>query len=166
MPITRSEQFLILQLLFAIIFSLQLEAQNQFSYSSTTTWQELSRYAPELPINADKTIWAGLITLRSRNPLKLNQFSLQWQGSKVETLYASLYTCPKKGPILPISQYLICDGSWDNKKQRISFQINEKIIANKKYYLILNIENKNEERLKSGNFQLMPPTAMPQKEKS
>lgn len=126
---------------------------NNLSLITTTTFYEFTQNNEEL--NNDKWAWLGLITLRSRKTLKLKQISLRWNGESldIKNLSASLYQKKHSEKILiPIEENFICDGHWDTKKQEISFEMDEKIVAVNKYYLVINFPEQFNAKIKSGSF--------------
>ena len=126
-----------------------------FSLSSTTTWKEFKLTPTSKNFKSEKWVWTELITLKSKQALKLKELRIQWIGKKIKQLSASLYLKRKEGEVLiPIEENLVCDGFWDRKKQQIIFPMNEKIIATNSYYLVLSFQRNIESLLKKGKFVL------------
>lgn len=126
-----------------------------FQLCTTSTWKEfvLNDDLPEF--KQKKWAWIGLITMKSKIPLRLKTLNLQWYGNKIDELQASLYQKKEKDPLLiPIQQNLVCDGTWDTKKQELSFNVDQKVVSINNYYLVLSFSKKEELALKSGKFTL------------
>ena len=72
--------------------------------------------------------------------MKLKRINLTWSGKPIKTydISASLYHKKhfKNFPV-PVEANLICDGKWDKNKQELVFELDEKLIATKEFYLIL-----------------------------
>jgi hypothetical protein len=126
-----------------------------FQLCTTSTWKEfiLNRDLPDF--KRKKWAWIGMITLKSKIPLKLKTLNLQWYGKKIEDLQASLYQKREMDPsLIPIQQNLVCDGTWNSKKQELSFNINQKVVSINNYYLVLSFSKQAEEAIKAGKFTL------------
>lgn len=124
------------------------------SLSITNTWREFQIKATN-PYHQEKWAWMWSLTLKSKKAVKLRQLNLQWRGKKINSIFASLYQKREQDKLLiPIEQNLVCDGAWDTKKQQLTFNLNEKIIATNKYYLVLSFPQTLESTIKTGTFTL------------
>lgn len=126
-----------------------------FSLSTTLTWQEFEPRQQIISLKKNKLAWTALITIRSKNAMRLQELNLQWYGESIDKVHASLY---RKGrtnqELIPIQEYLICDGIWNTKKQQIMFILDEKVVAINQYYLVLSFPNQAVKKLKHGHFTL------------
>jgi len=122
------------------------------SLSITNTWREFQLKATN-PYHQEKWAWMWSLTLKSKKAVKLRQLNLQWRGEKINSIFASLYQKRENDKhLIPIEQNLVCDGAWNVKKQQLTFNLNEKIIATNKYYLVLSFPQTLETTIKSGTF--------------
>jgi len=128
-----------------------------FSLSSSFAWHDLgynhhltcsTKYHPEKCVNI------GCITFRCKTKLKLQKLKLQWTGEKlIHQIASSLYKKKKESqPLLLIEENVVCDGKWNEKKQQLTFPINEKVVATNTYYVIISFPCREEHKLKSGTF--------------
>jgi len=124
-----------------------------FQLCTTNTWKEFILNGDLPEFKQKKWAWIGLITMKSKIPLKLKTLNLQWYGKKLDDLHASLYQKKEKDPtLIPIQQNLVCDGVWNTKKQELTFDIDQKIVSINNYYLVLSFSKREEDALKSGKF--------------
>lgn len=130
-------------------------SDKRFSLSATRTWQEFNFNRKNIHLKDKKWIWTAMIRIRSKSVLKLQKVNLQWTGTKIKNLSASLYRKSGliKKPIL-IEDFLVCDGTWNKEKQQISFLLDEKIISVNEYFLVLSIPKRYSQRLHQGQFVL------------
>lgn len=127
--------------------------QDFFSLSTTMTWKEYVLCVPRISFSKEKWTWAGSITLKSRNPVKLTMLVLQWRGDALDQIAASLYQKKERETVvIPIQKNLVCDGVWDKDKQQIVFSLNEKIVAVNKYHLVLSYPKDIESKVRHGKF--------------
>jgi hypothetical protein len=126
-----------------------------FQLCTTSTWKEFILNNNLPGFKQKKWAWIGLITMKSKIPLKLKTLNLQWYGNKINELQASLYQKKEKDSVLiPIQKNLICDGIWNTKKQELSFNVDQKVVSINNYYLVLSFSKQEEAALKSGKFTL------------
>ena len=166
------KKFIILILLFIYLlligtfeaFSNQVDDKNlwteefsekNLSLKATNTWHEFNLDNEEL----EKENWACIeaITFKSKNPFKLKKIFLKWSGDFINTnnISASLYQKKDNDDLLiPIEKNLICDGAWDKKNQQITFELDEKLIAINKYYLVLTFPKRIKSAIQTGSFVL------------
>ena len=124
-----------------------------FSHSATSTWKEYSVGACGRGIRKKKCVWVSSITFKSKKALKLTLIKLRWRGDRVNKLFASLFhKRDNELTVVPIEENLVSDGIWDKKKQEITFNLDEKIVAVNKYYLVINFPYNCERALKEGFF--------------
>jgi len=124
-----------------------------FSLSASTTWHEYPVSMPDLTFQKEKWAWTYSFVIKSKQPLKLKHLILQWNGSPINTLSASLYQKKERDELLlPIESNFVCDGVWNARKQQLSFPLNQKVIAVNKYHLMLSYPKGDEKKLKQGRF--------------
>ena len=115
-------------------------------------WFSFSRLSQSLQ---DTWAWTGTLTFKSKKPLKLQHIELCWKGPFVKNLAASLYEKGEfESTLIPIKDNLICDGSWNPQNQKLSFHLNEKIIAVNKYHLVLSLSSSATNILQKGHFEI------------
>ena len=132
----------------------ELSLDQLCSLSITNTWREFQLKATN-PYHQEKWAWMWSLTLKSKKAVKLRQLNLQWQGEKINSIFASLYQKRENDKqLIPIEKNLVCDGTWNIKKQQLTFNLNEKIIATNKYYLVLSFPQTLETTIKNGTFAL------------
>lgn len=126
-----------------------------FQLCTTSTWKEFLSNNDINESKEKKWAWVGLITMKSKIPLKLKTLNLHWLGKKIDSLQASLYQKKETDPqLIPIQQNLVCDGIWDSVRQELSFQIDQKVVSVNNYYLLLSFPRQEERALKTGQFTL------------
>ncbi len=124
-----------------------------FQLCTTSTWKEFLSNEEVSEIKQKKWAWVGLITMKSKIPLKLKTLNLHWLGKKIDSLQASLYQKKETDPqLIPIQQNLVCDGIWDSTKQELSFNVDQKVVAINSYYLVLSFPKQEEKAIKTGQF--------------
>lgn len=124
-----------------------------FSFSTTTTWKDFTLAPSTQHYSPKRWVWTGLITLKSTQPINLEELQLQWKGDKIKNLHAALYHKKETDKqLIPIQDNLICDGHWNPTTQHLVFVIDKKIIAVNKYYLVLNFSEADAEKIKHGSF--------------
>ncbi|MFC1894965.1 hypothetical protein ACFLYH_03385, partial [Candidatus Dependentiae bacterium] len=132
---------------------LNISILKSLSLITTQTFYEFFQSTQEL--NNQNWAWIVLITVKSKNKIKLKKLNLQWNGDFLDTsnISASLYKKKHTQKLLtPIQKNFICDGHWNKKNQEITFELNKKIIAIDKYYLLLNYPKTLKSQIKSGSF--------------
>ncbi len=124
-----------------------------FSLSASTTWRDYT-LAPSINhFNPNRWVWTGMITLKSTQPVNLQELQLKWLGEEIATLQASLYKKKESEyQLIPIQENLVCDGQWNAKTQNLTFFVDKKIVAVNKYYLVLNFAEKDVQKIKHGSF--------------
>jgi hypothetical protein len=129
--------------------------QSLYSLSTTTTWREYSLQAPFINFHKEKWAWTCSLTFKSKQPIKLNNVILQWNGEKLANLAAALYLKKERDAVLiPIEQNLVCEGAWNQNSQQLIFTPNEKIVAVNKYYLMISFPKSVESKIKRGQFSI------------
>ena len=124
-----------------------------FSLSATPTWKDFT-LAPSTQHDRQKRwVWTGMITLKSTQPVNLQELQLKWVGKKITNLQASLYQKKETDKqLIPIQENLVCDGLWNPKTQHLTFMLDKKIVAVNTYYLVLNFSEKDASKIKQGTF--------------
>lgn len=123
------------------------------SLSTTSTWREFTLTPSIDELKNEKWVWTTLLTFKSKEAHKLETLTLSWTGKPISTLSASLYQKQKYNDnLIPIEQNLVADGLWDEKKQKLTFSVNEKLIAINQYYLVLSFPSDKEHIVKNGKF--------------
>ena len=109
---------------------------NDISSYTSMTWKDYGDYkSKEEP--KKKCALVSSIILKSKRALKLTCIKFRWNGMPVKKLFASLfYKRERESDVVPIEENLIKDGVWDGKKQEVSFDLYEKIIAVKQGNII------------------------------
>ncbi len=126
-----------------------------FQLCTTSTWKEFVLNSDLPEFKQKKWAWIGLITMKSKIPLKLKTLNLKWYGRKIKELEASLYQKREKEPtLIPIQKNLVCDGTWNATKQELTFNVDQKVVSINNYYLVLSFSKREEASLKSGKFTL------------
>ncbi len=124
-----------------------------FSLSASTTWKDFTLDPSPCHFQPKRWVWTGMITLKSTQPVNLQELQLQWLGDKIAKLQASLYQKKEtEHQLIPIQENLVCDGQWDAEKQHLTFFLDKKIVAVNKYYLVLNFAEKDALTIKQGSF--------------
>lgn len=136
-------------------FKNQMQLNDMFYLSSTTTWFEYALNSAVPMINEKKWAWIGLITFKIKVPMKLEQLSLRWHGSMLKHLQASLYQKKETDPkLIPVEKNLVCDGVWNPQAQELTFNVNQKVVSINNYYLLLSFPAQDEKFIKKGHFAL------------
>jgi hypothetical protein len=124
-----------------------------FNLFPLTTWNEYPCNTIGIHFDKEKWVWTHSMIIKSKNPLKLENIILQWNGGKLPKLSASLYQKKERDEkVIPIQENLVAEGNWDQKKQQLTFALDEKIIATSKLHLVLSYPKNEEARVKKGNF--------------
>lgn len=143
--------FTLISFLCSFAFSLPKYPSVTFDFS----WKEL-----ELFPQAKKSLevrWAviGFILGSAREKVLINKLELSWNGKPLENLSFSLHKEPRNCDSLMLEENFIGNGSWNKEKQKIKFNLNEKILGRSKYYVIVMFKPGQESILKSGNFKVL-----------
>ena len=124
-----------------------------FSLSATSTWREYPLNIPQITMQKEKWAWTCSLIFKSKWPVKLTQLKLQWKGGKIEKLSAGLYQKKERDcAVIPIEENLIGQGIWNAADQQLVFNLDEKVVAVNKYYLMLSFPKKLEPHIKTGRF--------------
>ena len=127
-------------------------SDTKFSLKTTSTWQAFDDFLIPANKQKEKRALTVQITFRSKKALRLQEVALQWVGDPIENLTASLYKKREYDSLKLIEKNMVSDGIWDSINQQIIFNMDEKLVAINKYYLILNFTKKIESKLKKGKF--------------
>lgn len=140
---------------------LQIPAE-LLSLNTTTTWHEYKLNNPNL--KRETCAWISFITFKSKQAFNLKRINLKWIGNFINTdkISASLYQKKENNnePIIPIEENLVGDGKWNKKKQEIVFDLNEKLVALNKYYLVLSFPKNFKTKFRNGEFVLKDSKAL------
>lgn len=106
-------------------------------------------------------IWilAGSITFekKAKESVSLHRLHLQWLGTDLDNLTASLYRKTPDKQFYPIEANLVCDGVWCKKKQTLLFTFNQQQTLGVRniFYLVLTVPPELEYTMKQGRFSLL-----------
>ena len=144
---------------FCIFLFLTSTAEDNFDIVLKPKWRNLDNNNNKKDIDfGGKWILVGSITFKkkSKEPLFIDTISLRWNGEPITNLIASLYKKNFSKDFLPIEDNLICDGLWNNTKQTIIFNFEEKetLTPRTTFYLVLTIPEIIEDILTKGSFSL------------
>ena len=119
-------------------------------------WQELGSNDNTCTDFGGKWILVGSITFkkRSKDPIFVDEINLRWHGEKLNHLIGSLYKKNLAKEFLAIEDNLICDGVWNEKKQTLilNFDERENLGPTTIFYLVLTVPETIEPMLKKGHF--------------
>ncbi len=128
---------------------------NMLSLSTTLTWQDFNLAQSNHLLKKRHSAWTALITIKSKTAMRLQQINLQWTGGTINSMHGSLYRKARVNQeLIPIQENLVSDGNWNKKKQQISFELDEKVVAVNEYYLVLSFPKKIAPKLRHGKFTL------------
>jgi hypothetical protein len=120
-------------------------------------WQQLQDASK--PFDG-RWIFAGTITFRTKllEPIELTTLVLSWHGVPLDNLLASLYRTEVNEPFLAIDNHWVCDGTWNQEKQRLIFKMHTKknLSAITHFHLVLTVPLVLESTIKKGSFTLEP----------
>ena len=157
--------YLILNIVFFLRFNLTFPYN--FEFRTTSTWSPLSKTI-ENKNNNGTCVHVGTIILRKKTPKQksIKRIILKWSPPKnsklntkyfeIENLIASLYRPRYKQQILPIDEFVICDGHWEKDKQCLIFEFDEELILEpiNEFCLVITIPKNIKDKLKNGCFKL------------
>lgn len=134
--------------------------QKNFDVILEPTWQDLEHNPQKSKDFGGKLILVGKITFKkkeSAEPVYLNHLELVWQGAPIETLISSLYKQnldPNKKDFIPIEDYLVCDGTWNKRKQVLILNFDHKHTLGpiNTFYLVLTVPDSLEKIVQNGSF--------------
>jgi len=135
---------------------------DDFIVTLESTWHCLDDTDGSCSQFGGKWVLVGNITFRKKSvkdSIHLHQLKLHWHGPFISTLSASLYKKnfdPTKKDFLPIDDYLVCDGCWNNTKQTLILTFDERqtLGAVEVFYVVLTVPDNLELILKQGSFSL------------
>ncbi len=135
---------------------------DDFLITLESTWHCLDDNDGSCSLFGGKWVLVGNITFRKKSiqdSVHLQQLKLHWNGPFISSLSASLYKKnfdPTKKEFLPIDDYLICDGCWNNAKQTLVMTFDERqtLGAVEVFYVVLTVPTPLETILKQGSFSL------------
>jgi hypothetical protein len=125
---------------------------DSLSLNTTQTWRDYGTYKNY----ADKQCaTAFLLTFRNKKTVTLKTIEILWVGNKLENLSASLYKKHKENmDMIPIEQNFIADGAWNKTGQKLTFHLQEKLVATSTYFLVVSFPPKHENTIRAGRFSL------------
>jgi len=107
-----------------------------------------------------KWILAGELVFhkRSKELITVKEIDLAWKGESISNLNASLFRKNGNNVLVPIDDALICDGSWNNKKQLLVLKFDQKeyLQPTTTFCLVITVTDDIETVLKNGHFDVMP----------
>ena len=135
---------------------------DDFLVTLESTWHCLDDSDGSCSQFGGKWVLIGNITFRKKpvqDSIHLQQLKLHWHGPFIDALSASLYKKnfdPTKKEFLPIDDYLVCDGCWNNSKQTLVLSFDERhtLGAVEVFYVVLTVPTLLEPILKQGSFSL------------
>ncbi len=153
------------QKLFFILLIITIKAilatnTKHFNVILESTWQNLENNKNKSKSLDDKLILVGTITFKKKESIEsvyLNHLELIWQGKKINNITSSLYKKnldPDKKDFIPIEDYLVCDGTWNKKKQTLILHFDHKYTLGpiNTFYLVFMVPNELEKSLQNGSF--------------
>jgi len=161
--------YAILSTIFFTLPMLHGNPPQDFTISIEPSWDNLEHGNDKSSQFGGKWILAGSITFKKKKAdeaVHLQTLLLHWHGISIDTLSASLYKKnfdPTRKDFLPIEDYLVCDGTWNKKKQTLVLDFNTKQTLGtvETFYLVLTVPESVEPALKDGFFSLEP-TCLPE----
>ncbi|MFZ5953524.1 MAG: hypothetical protein ACOYT8_00315 [Candidatus Dependentiae bacterium] len=119
-------------------------------------WENLEKRIATSERFGSKLILIGTLMFKKRanEPIILNHLQMQWHGTYIDQLSASLYHKKNNLRFIPLEDNLICDGIWNKHKQRITFKFNKpySLSAHTQFYIVLSIPSELENTMKLGSF--------------
>ena len=132
--------------------------EEKLSINITPTWKKLQKNHKKTKQFANQAILIGSITFkkRSNKHIWLDKLTLTWHGPHINNLFGSLYKKSPNDGFLLIEDYLICDGIWQTKQQKLILPFNHHhtLSAVETYYLVLIMPQNIEHSIRSGKFTL------------
>lgn len=122
------------------------------SLRTTDTWRELP--APKMNFHGqqEKCAIRKVVSFKARRPFKLRHIAFHWCGKPLQAVDATLYSKEEHKPLALIEENLISDGKWSKDHRHLVFDLDEKLIATKKFFLVLNFPATQTLDLKAGSF--------------
>ncbi len=109
-----------------------------------------------------KMVLVGELIFRKRSNelISVGEIGLMWKGKKIGHLNASLFKKGAHKTLVPVEESLVCDGTWNNKKQTLIMKFNEKeyLEPTTTFCLVLTIPDTLETTLKDGHFDIITET--------
>jgi hypothetical protein len=138
------------------ITSMTTRTIENFDIVLKSKWQELGSNVIKHTDFGGKWVLVGSITFkkRSKDPIFVDEINLCWHGEKLDNLIGSLYKKNLGKDFLAIEDNLICDGIWNEKKQTLILDFDEKenLGPTTIFYLVLTVPESIEPILKKGHF--------------
>lgn len=109
-----------------------------------------------------KWILAATITFKNKttDTLYLRELDLEWQGTELSKLNATLFRCDPYRTFEPLEENVIADGTWSEHHQTLqfSFKTKERLQPIHTFALVLTVPVELEKEIKTGHFKLLPHT--------
>ncbi len=141
--------------IFTSIFVSTYALQN-FDVTLKSKWQELDNNCERCTNFGGNWVIVGSIAFekRAKDPITVETIHLHWCGDHLDNLIASLYRKIPGKDFLAIEHNLVCDGIWNEKKQTLIFDFDEKanLGPTTVFYLVLTVPESIESLLKKGYF--------------
>lgn len=132
-----------------------------YEFSLQQVGKNLERSAMHKKLFSDsRWVWAEtfIIKKRTNDSLSLSGLTLLWKGPFIKKLQASLFTKEPNKSLLAIEDFLLSDGMWNEKEQKLffSFKHSYKLHPLDCFCLVLTIDEETEGLLKKGKFAIDP----------
>ncbi len=136
---------------------------NDVEVSIIPCWQPLGQKASSRPeFFGGEWVLVAKIILKKRikDTISLCRLDLKWEGGHVENLIASLYHDIPDKKFLPTQPFLLADGIWNKKMQRLQFKFNcqEHLNSHTVLYLVFTVPEELKEVLRDGFFSIVGDT--------
>lgn len=149
----------LIRILFPIIISAIASTTyclENFDICLKSKWQELDNNCDRCTNFGGKWVVVGSITFkkRSKEPIAIEAINLHWHGERLDQLIGSLYRKIPGKDFLALESNLVCDGVWNERKQTLMLDFDEKqnLGPTTVFYLVLTMPSSIEPILKNGYF--------------
>lgn len=132
---------------------------DDFKIILESTWKDLDTDIAQSQEFGGKWILIGSITFRkkAKEVVNLEKLYLHWTGKPLAHLLGSLYKKTTSHDFLPIQDYLVCDGKWNNAQQILMLDFEQKLTLGptNTFYLVLTVPDNVENIVKEGSFDIL-----------
>lgn len=132
---------------------------NDFNVILEAKWQNLEEGSPKKEDFGGQWILAGSIIFKkkAKDTVRLSKIYLQWHGTPIDNLMASLYINDDDKKFLPIQDNLVCDGLWNKTRQTLILNFEKKFTLGPTniFNLVLTVPKELEATLQQGSFDLL-----------
>lgn len=133
-----------------ILFMIKAIDALHLTLNTTNTWHSIGGYKS---LQTEESALTQFLTFRSKAALRLENIKFKWLGKHLNQIAATLYKKNKeKDRPLAVDDNMVSDGRWNPSKQEFSFDLNEKLVAINKYYLVISYNKNLKKHLKQGTF--------------